>query len=161
MPLSDPSFARDPAKATYYDQRAPEYDEWYLGQGRFADRDRPGWRDEVERLISLVAALPALRTLDVACGSAFLTRYLSGGLVVGLDQSRAMVALAQTRLPAGLALVGDALDLPRRTALTRRLLFVEGLLQQQQALRLSGGCVNPTWPHPDGLTWPHLGCWRG
>lgn len=110
--LPDPSFARDPATAMYYDQRAPEYDEWYLGKGRFADRDRPGWRDEVERLISQVASLPAARTLDVACGSGFLTRHLRAGLVVGLDQSRAMVALAQTRLPAGLAIVGDALDLP-------------------------------------------------
>ena len=28
----------------YYDRRAPEYDDWYLGPGLFADRDRPGWR---------------------------------------------------------------------------------------------------------------------
>ncbi len=112
MPLSDPAFAGDPATATYYDQRATEYDEWYLGQGRFAERERPGWRDELERVVSLVAALPVARTLDVACGSAFLTRHLRGGLVVGLDQSRAMVTLAQDRLPEGLAMVGDALDLP-------------------------------------------------
>ena len=25
----------------YYDTRAAEYDEWYLGLGRFAARDRP------------------------------------------------------------------------------------------------------------------------
>lgn len=108
----EPSFARNPATATYYDQRAVEYDQWYLGQGRFAQRDRPGWQDELEGLINQVAKLPAARTLDVACGSGFLTRHLRGGLVVGLDQSRAMVALAQSRLPDGLALVGDALDLP-------------------------------------------------
>ncbi len=71
-----------------------------------------GWHDEVERVVGLIAALPPARTLDVACGSAFLTRHLRGSLVVGLDQSRAMVALAQTRLPDGLAMVGDALDLP-------------------------------------------------
>ncbi len=112
MALSDPAFAGDRATATYYDQRAVEYDEWYLGQGRFAERDRPGWHDEVERVVGLIAALPPARTLDVACGSAFLTRHLRGSLVVGLDQSRAMVALAQTRLPDGLAMVGDALDLP-------------------------------------------------
>jgi len=109
---SDPAFARDPATATYYDQRAAEYDEWYLGQGQFAARERPGWQDEVAHVVRLVAALPAARTLDVACGSAFLTRHLRGGLVVALDQSRAMVALAQTRLPDGLAMIGDALDLP-------------------------------------------------
>ncbi len=63
-------------------------------------------------MVSLIAALPAARTLDVACGSAFLTRHLRGGLVVGLDQRRAMVTLAQTRLRGGLAMVGNALELP-------------------------------------------------
>ena len=106
-----PAFARDPATADYYDQRAPEYDEWYEGRGRFAERDRPGWSAEVVRLVEFVAGLTPTRTLDIACGSGFLTRHLRG-LVVGIDQSRAMVALAQSRLPNGIALVGDALDLP-------------------------------------------------
>jgi len=109
--MLEPAFARDPATAAYYDARAAEYDEWYLGQGRFAARERPGWDGEVAGLVSLVRGLPPARTLDVACGSGFLTRHLSG-LVVGLDQSPAMVALAQSRLPDGVALTGDALDLP-------------------------------------------------
>lgn len=112
MRLPDPVFARDPSTAAYYDQRAHEYDEWYLGEGHFAARNRPGWDAEVKRLIDYVEALPAARTLDVACGTGFLTRHLKGGLVVGLDQSPTMVALAQTQLPDGLAIVGDALDLP-------------------------------------------------
>jgi SAM-dependent methyltransferase len=95
----------------YYDARAAEYDDWYLGTGLFASRDRPGWEDEVRALTEVLAALPAARTLDVACGTAFLTRHLAG-FVVGLDQSPRMVEIAQSRLPAGLALVGDALDLP-------------------------------------------------
>jgi demethylmenaquinone methyltransferase/2-methoxy-6-polyprenyl-1,4-benzoquinol methylase len=66
----------------------------------------------VDALVGTVAALPPARTLDVACGTAFLTRHLRGELVVGLDQSRAMVAIAQGRLPRGLALTGDALALP-------------------------------------------------
>lgn len=111
MTAPRPVFARDSATAAYYDQRAAEYDEWYLGAGRFASPDRPGWDAEVDSLVRLVRGLPAAQTLDVACGSGFLTRHL-GGLVVGLDQSRAMVALAQTRLPAGVAMIGDALDLP-------------------------------------------------
>jgi ubiquinone/menaquinone biosynthesis C-methylase UbiE len=106
-----PAFARDPATAAYYDQRAGEYDDWYLGEGRFASRDRPGWHAEVEDVLELIRALPATRTLDVACGSGFLTRHLRG-LAVGLDQSPAMVAVAQSRLPHGIALVGDALKLP-------------------------------------------------
>jgi SAM-dependent methyltransferase len=58
-----------------------------------------------------VRTLPPARTLDVACGSGFLTRHLQG-VTVGLDQSRAMVALTQSRLPNGVALIGSALDLP-------------------------------------------------
>jgi SAM-dependent methyltransferase len=104
-------FARDAATAAYYEQRAAEYDEWYESQGLFASRDRPGWDAEVERLVAFVRDLPAARTLDVACGSGFLTRWLRG-LAVGLDQSPSMVALAQSRLRDGVALKGDALDLP-------------------------------------------------
>ncbi len=111
MSASLPAFARDRATADYYDRRAGEYDDWYEGRGRFAGRDRPGWAAEVTRLVEFVHALPPMRTLDVACGSGFLTRHLRG-LVVGLDQSRAMVGLAQSRLTGGVALVGDALELP-------------------------------------------------
>ena len=95
----------------YYERRAREYDEWYRGVGRYAERERPGWEQEVEQLSAALAALPPARTLDVACGTGFLTRHLRG-LVVGLDQSAAMVAIAQSRLPDGLALVGDGLVLP-------------------------------------------------
>lgn len=105
------TFARDEATRAYYEQRAAEYDEWYAGTGVFASRDRPGWSAEVERLTELVAGLPPERTLDVACGTGFLTRHLRG-TVFALDQSPAMVAIAQSRLPEGLALVGDALALP-------------------------------------------------
>ena len=108
---SSPAFATDPATARYYDRRAAEYDDWYEGNGLFAERARPGWDEEVARLIAFVGELPAARTLDVACGTGYLTRHLRG-FVVGLDQSAAMVEIAQSRLPAGLALVGDALSLP-------------------------------------------------
>ncbi len=106
-----PAFAHDPATAAYYDQRAVEYDDWYEGSGRFAERDRPGWGVEIDRLVELVRALLPARTLDVACGSGFLTQHLRG-VVVGLDLSRTMVAVAQARLPNGVAMVGDALQLP-------------------------------------------------
>jgi ubiquinone/menaquinone biosynthesis C-methylase UbiE len=106
-----PAFARDSATAAYYERRADEYDEWYLGTGHFASRDRPGWHKEADEVVRLVAGLPLGRTLDVACGSGFLTRHLQG-LVVGLDQSPAMVSLTQSRLSNGVAIVGDALSLP-------------------------------------------------
>jgi ubiquinone/menaquinone biosynthesis C-methylase UbiE len=96
---------------TYYDRRAPEYDEWYLGLGRFDGLERPHWDDEVRSLERTVAALPTARTLDVACGTAFLTRHLRGD-VVGLDQSRRMLAIAQERMPTATFVEADALSLP-------------------------------------------------
>jgi len=95
----------------YYDTRAPEYDEWYMGLGRFEDIDRPGWDAAVTELERMVAQLPPARTLDVACGTGFLTRHLRGALT-GLDQSEQMLAVARTRLPCAALVCGDALSLP-------------------------------------------------
>jgi ubiquinone/menaquinone biosynthesis C-methylase UbiE len=95
----------------YYDRRAPEYDDWWLGEGLFSDRERPGWDEERERLASVVADLPPLRTLDVACGTGFLTRHLRGE-VVGLDASERMLALARRKAPHAAFVQGDALALP-------------------------------------------------
>jgi demethylmenaquinone methyltransferase/2-methoxy-6-polyprenyl-1,4-benzoquinol methylase len=103
-----PAFAADPATAAYYELLSADLDEWYTGEGRFAGSDRPGWQAEVEQLVALAARLSPARTLDIACGTGFLTRHLRG-FVVGLDQSPSMVAIAQSRLPEGLVLVGDAL----------------------------------------------------
>jgi SAM-dependent methyltransferase len=96
---------------TYYDRRAFEYDDWWLGRGSFAERDRPGWDEEVEVLAELIAALPPARTLDVACGTGFLTRHLRGD-VVGLDQSERMLAVAREHAPGASFIRGDALELP-------------------------------------------------
>lgn len=96
---------------TYYDTRAPEYDEWYLGLGRFADRDRPGWEEECSALTRAIADLAPTRTLDVACGTGFLTRHLRGE-VIGLDQSAQMLAIARERVPDAALVQGDALALP-------------------------------------------------
>jgi ubiquinone/menaquinone biosynthesis C-methylase UbiE len=95
----------------YYDRRADEYDQWYMGIGLFAGRDRPGWDEEREALCAVVAALPPSATLDVACGTGFLTRHLRGA-VTGLDQSERMLAIARERRPDGRFVTGDALALP-------------------------------------------------
>jgi ubiquinone/menaquinone biosynthesis C-methylase UbiE len=95
----------------YYDRRAREYDDWYLGTGLFGERDRPGWEDELARLTEVVAALPPARTLDVACGTGFLTRHLRGE-VVGLDQSESMLDEARRNAPRATFVRGDALELP-------------------------------------------------
>jgi ubiquinone/menaquinone biosynthesis C-methylase UbiE len=95
----------------YYDRRAPEYDDWWRGAGLFAERDRPGWEDEVAALQAALTALGPARTLDVACGTGFLTRHLRGE-IVGLDQSESMLAEAQRQAPAATFVRGDALALP-------------------------------------------------
>jgi SAM-dependent methyltransferase len=107
--VEQPRFAADPATQRYYERRAREYDEWYLGEGLFAQRDRPGWHEELDRLRAALAALDPVRTLDAACGTAFLSRHLRGR-VLGLDRSPAMVGIARGRI--GAAAVADALELP-------------------------------------------------
>ena len=93
----------------YYDARAPEYDDWYYGAGGFAERDRPGWEEELAALEAALRSLPPARTLDVACGTGYLTRWLRGE-VVGLDQSAAMLAEARQRVPGAELVQADALD---------------------------------------------------
>jgi ubiquinone/menaquinone biosynthesis C-methylase UbiE len=95
----------------YYDKRAPEYDDWYLARGLYELRDRAGWDAELERLFSVIGALPPGRTLDVACGTGFLTRHLRGD-VVGLDQSPRMLNEAFGQAPNATYVQGDALSMP-------------------------------------------------
>jgi SAM-dependent methyltransferase len=95
----------------YYDLRALEYDDWWLGQGLYADRERPGWEDELRRLEDVIRDLSPVRTLDVACGTGFLTRQLRGD-VVGLDASERMLEVARLQAPAARFERGDALSLP-------------------------------------------------
>jgi SAM-dependent methyltransferase len=101
----------DARMRAYYDRRAGEYDDWWLGRGLYAERDRPGWADEVDHLVAVVAGLPPARVLDVACGTGFLTRHLRGE-VAGIDQSPAMVAIASERVPRARIARGDAVPLP-------------------------------------------------
>ncbi len=95
----------------YYEARAPEYDDWWLGTGRFEQRERPGWDEERDALIGAIAALPPARTLDVACGTGFLTQHLPGE-ITGLDQSASMLELASARVPDVGFVRSDALRLP-------------------------------------------------
>jgi ubiquinone/menaquinone biosynthesis C-methylase UbiE len=95
----------------YYDRRAAEYDDWWLGEGLYAGRERPGWEQELSVLAGVIADLPPARTLDVACGTGFLTRHLRGD-VTGLDASERMLEVARRQAPNARFVQGDALELP-------------------------------------------------
>jgi ubiquinone/menaquinone biosynthesis C-methylase UbiE len=95
----------------YYDARAPEYDEWFRGVGRYAGRDRPEWNGDLALLIATIEALPPARTLDVACGTGFLSRHLPGDLTC-LDQSARMLDIAAERVPHADLVQADAIRLP-------------------------------------------------
>jgi ubiquinone/menaquinone biosynthesis C-methylase UbiE len=99
----------------YYDRRAVEYDDWYLGKGQFQQRTRPGWEQELVTLKTALRSLHFGSFLDVACGSGFLTENLRGN-VTGLDQSASMLAVARSRMPGASFVRGDALALPFRSA---------------------------------------------
>jgi ubiquinone/menaquinone biosynthesis C-methylase UbiE len=95
----------------YYEARAREYDDWWTGRGLYADRDRPGWEEARQALETWIAQLPPARTLDIACGTGFMTRHLRGD-VVGLDQSESMLDVARAQAPDAEFVAGDALELP-------------------------------------------------
>ncbi len=95
----------------YYHARAQEYDDWWLGVGLYADRKPPDWDEARDGLLAFLESLPPARTLDVACGTGFITQYLPGA-VTGLDQSDAMIEIARQRVPSATFVLGNALELP-------------------------------------------------
>ena len=76
--------------------------------GLFEQRERPGWYEDVAALIGVLHALPPARTVDLACGTGFLTRHLPG-TVHGVDQSAEMIAIAAARCKDMTFEAGDAL----------------------------------------------------
>jgi ubiquinone/menaquinone biosynthesis C-methylase UbiE len=107
-----PADASDRSMEPYYERRATEYDDWYLGTGLFADRERPGWADAVQEVEELISSLPPARTLDVACGTGFITRHVPGR-VIATDASAAMLAESRARHDHPLVRA-DAFALPFR-----------------------------------------------
>lgn len=95
----------------YYERRAPTYDDWYRGLGRYAARDTVSWESDLAALIAAISALEPCGTLDVACGTGFLTRHIPGD-VVAFDQSASMLEEARRQARRATFVQGDALSLP-------------------------------------------------
>lgn len=91
---------RDSAMRTYYDQRADEYDEWYLRQGRFATRpEAQPWHAEVALLRARVSAFGQGRLLEIAAGTGWWTQHLARrAAVTALDYAPAMLTQTGERL---------------------------------------------------------------
>ena len=125
----------------YYDARAPEYDDVWLGRGQFAHRGESNWFEEVTLLLGAIASLPSATTLDVACGTGFLTRHLHGD-VTGLDQSGQMLDEARRKAPRASFVQGDALDLPFPDGSFDRVFtsFFYGHLEGEQGERFIAEC---------------------
>jgi ubiquinone/menaquinone biosynthesis C-methylase UbiE len=123
----------------YYEARAREYDEWVYGTGLFEERDRSGWHEERERMEQAVAALPPARTLDIACGTGWLTQHLPGD-VVGLDASASMLEVAAERMPDAEFVAGDALELPFEDGSFERITtgHFYGHLEEEDRVRFLG-----------------------
>ena len=88
----------------YYEARAREYDDWW----NWHVAEHP---EELDRLVRTIQELAPVRTLDVACGTGFLTRHLPGE-VVALDQSETMLELAAQQAPEAELVQGEGLVLP-------------------------------------------------
>ena len=77
--LEDHSALTDPLleeQIAYYRARAPEYDEWFLRQGRYdlGQEQNARWRGELEDVLEALASFgPRGRVLELAGGTGFWT----------------------------------------------------------------------------------------
>ena len=120
------------------------------------DRDRPGWDEDVAGLCEALRALPPARTVDLACGTGFLTRFLPGE-VTGVDQSEAMLAIARERRPDATFVAGDALAFD--TAGFERVFTSHfyGHLDEAQRARVRASRASSSWSTRRSAASPRIG----
>ena len=114
----------------YYEKRAPEYDATSWEHPDMTDEERL----EQQELLSILASLPPALTLDVACGTGYLSRHLPGD-VIATDYSESMLSEARRREPSMRLVRADALRLPFRDRCCKRIVttFFYGHLERPQA----------------------------
>jgi 2-polyprenyl-3-methyl-5-hydroxy-6-metoxy-1,4-benzoquinol methylase len=87
----------------YYRARAPEYDEWFLRQGRYdrGPEHRNEWFGDVAEIeTALQAAVQGADVLELACGTGLWTRLLAENnrRVVAVDASPEVIDINQARV---------------------------------------------------------------
>jgi demethylmenaquinone methyltransferase/2-methoxy-6-polyprenyl-1,4-benzoquinol methylase len=92
-------------QVAYYRARAPEYDEWFLRQGRYdrGPEHRSQWAAELLRVErALRSAEPCGDVLELACGTGLWTQHLAAlhRRVVAIDASPETIALNRARCGA-------------------------------------------------------------
>ena len=90
-------------QATYYRERAPEYDDWWFRRGRYdgGRTENQRWFDECAEVeAALEAFAPRGRVLELACGTGLWTRHLArhADHLTAVDQSPEVLALNRARL---------------------------------------------------------------
>lgn len=104
----------------YYDDRAGQYDDWYMHTGMYDDpAHNARWHAEVDIMTGWVQAFAHGRVLEIASGTGWWTRRLARrAQVTTLDYSPAMIGRLRERLAAEQARAaitrGDAYRLPFR-----------------------------------------------
>jgi SAM-dependent methyltransferase len=87
----------------YYRARAPEYDEWFLRQGRYdrGPEHRNQWfRDVAEIETALRSTVQGADVLELACGTGLWTRRLAENnrRIVAVDASPEVIAINRERV---------------------------------------------------------------
>jgi ubiquinone/menaquinone biosynthesis C-methylase UbiE len=114
----------------YYERRAAEYD-----QTSWAHPDVDA--RAAEQVRAILASLPPAPTLDIGCGTGYVSRWLPGDLTL-LDGSDAMLAIAARRLPRASVVNARVPPLPFATGSFGRAFAANlyGHLDEQQRAEL-------------------------
>lgn len=126
LPSAWPSVPLEPDEVTslvhgmrdYYDERANQYDDWYLHINLYDDpQHNAAWQAELDQMTGWISAFGHGRLLELASGTGWWTRHLArNARVTTLDYAPSMIEVLRARLRAeGLTAditCGDAYHLP-------------------------------------------------
>lgn len=85
--------------SSYYDERAPEYDEIYIGKGP-AIPDPMAYKNDVKKIGELASAFGRGHLIDIGCGTGFWLPYYAPNCarITLMDQSEKMLSECKRRV---------------------------------------------------------------